>query len=197
MVLEPVLLPVPQMAPPRSREQVAQQRDYARQALRFCAQRCGVPESGWKKDGDDRPCPNDGYYWSVSHKPKWVAAVIARQPVGIDIEEVRPRPHRLHAALAERCEWELLGDDSWHAFYRLWTAKEAVLKATGVGLAGLAACRLVQVSIADGVTLSMHGTTWRISHYEHDGHLAAVTCGPGGVRWRILPPVAEGGWVRV
>lgn len=193
MVLEPVILPIPPVVPLRTREQVAQQRDYARLALRDCARLCGAPESGWEKNGDGRPCPNDGYYWSVSHKPKWVAAVIARQPVGIDIEEVRPRPHRLHAALAERCEWELLGDDSWHAFYRLWTAKEAVLKATGVGLAGLSACHLVEIDHGDGITLSMNGTAWRVGQYEHDGYIAAVTCGTVGVRWRILTPGAEGG----
>ena len=64
-------------------------------------------------------------------------------PVGADIEIVRSRPgladiiaSRFSVAEAE-CIRGGCGGSPTHGFYRHWTAKEAYLKATGCGLAGL------------------------------------------------------------
>lgn len=80
--------------------------------------------------------------FNLSHCGDIVLLAIARgvEP-GVDVEALRPRPRALQlaqryftadetAALAA-----LPGDDRQQAFYRLWTAKEAVLKALGRGLA--------------------------------------------------------------
>ncbi len=186
MTLEPVILAVPQIAPPRSPRQVRQQRDHARLALRHCAQRCGAPVDGWAKDDREVPLPNAGYFWSVSHKQQWAAAVIADLPVGIDIEHVTARPRELHDRLAEPAEWSMLGDRSWASFYLLWTAKEAVLKAVGVGIAGFMQCRLLDVPGDRRMRLTYEGKTWTIEHYHYADHVFAVTCGSESVRWCVL-----------
>ncbi len=110
--LQPVILAIPSTATPRTAQQVLQQREYARRALRYCAKRCGAPAEGWEQDDARIPLPNTGYFWSVSHKRHWAAAVIADRPVGIDIEHVSPRPRKLHDALADAEEWGILGDKS-------------------------------------------------------------------------------------
>ena len=63
--------------------------------------------------------------------------------MGVDVERVRPRPRaldlarsRLHPREAEALSAVPAGPDRDVAFARLWTAKEAVLKARGTGLAG-------------------------------------------------------------
>jgi phosphopantetheinyl transferase len=62
--------------------------------------------------------------------------------VGIDVEEVRPRPPETVEFALNRTERELLtncvraGGDPEVWFTRFWTAKEAVAKARGTGLAG-------------------------------------------------------------
>lgn len=192
MNLRPVILAVPQDAGPRSPAQVEQQRACARLALRHCASLCGAPLDGWRQDTADVPLPNEGYFWSVSHKRHWVAAVVADAPVGIDIEHIAPRPRKLHDALADDAEWELMGDRSWLSFFRLWTAKEAVLKAAGTGIAGLAACRLVGVDRERRLTLDYEGRRSRIEHFYHTDHVTAVTCDQARAEWCVLDRIPRG-----
>ncbi len=186
MTLHPVIVAVPQVASPRSAQQVGQQRGYARLALGCCAKRYGAPAEGWEKGADDVPLPNAGFFWSVSHKRQWAVAVIADRPVGIDIEHLAPRPRELHDALADAEEWKLLGDRSWHSFFRLWTAKEALLKANGLGVGRLLHCRLVEVCDERHMRLDYDGRLSRIEHFQQADHLAAVTCDSAHVNWCVL-----------
>lgn len=184
MTIEPVIVAIPQDAAPRTPQQVRRQRAAARIALRECARRCGAPRDGWTKDAHDAPLPLRGYYWSVAHKRRWAAAVISRQPVGIDIEEIVVRPRTLHDELAGDDEWQIVGDRSWHSFYRLWTAKEATLKANGVGIGELLRCRLIALHNDGQVMLEYQQSNWRVEHHERASYIAAVTCNGVGVRWR-------------
>ena len=186
MTIYPVLVPIPQESPLRTPEQVRRQREFARVALRECARRCGAPEEGWEKDAYEVPLPQGGYWWSVSHKRKWAAAVIADRPIGIDIEEIEPRGDDLFAEIASDDEWDLLGERCWPAFFRVWTAKEAILKADGVGIAGLPHCQLVEVPDDRHMTLEYKGRGWLIEQYFHDNHVAAVTCDSDTVQWCAL-----------
>jgi 4'-phosphopantetheinyl transferase len=79
---------------------------------------------------------------SLSHTGDYVLCGIAASGLlGVDVELVRPRKQwegiaefALHPA--ERRRLSGLPDrDLWPAFYRLWTLKEALAKALGVGLA--------------------------------------------------------------
>ena len=105
--------------------------------VREC-EHCGDPRHG-------RPrVAGGGVAFSLSHSgPVGILAVAPDGDVrlGVDVEVVRPRPHL--GRLAERVldpgtlarfvaapETERLG-----TFLRAWTAKEAYLKATGVGIA--------------------------------------------------------------
>ena len=81
--------------------------------------------------------------------------------LGIDLEQLRPRPRALELAArffrAEEADW-LATQDADHrelAFVRLWCAKEAVLKAHGRGLA-----------------FGLH----RLAFAEHDGQLQLADC---------------------
>jgi 4'-phosphopantetheinyl transferase len=67
-----------------------------------------------------------------------VVAVALGQPVGVDVEDVRPIEPKVaerHFSAAELAALNQLRGDAWlAAFYRCWTRKEAILKAEGVGL---------------------------------------------------------------
>ncbi len=87
-----------------------------------------------------RPVAGAGFDVSLSHSGGWIAAATTRSGrVGVDIEAARP----VSPALARRCLadselawWEEapVGRARTLRFLRLWTAKEAYLKATGAGL---------------------------------------------------------------
>jgi 4'-phosphopantetheinyl transferase len=67
-----------------------------------------------------------------------VLAVAHGQPVGVDVEDVRPIEPEVAArffSAAELAALSPLQGEAWvTGFYRCWTRKEAILKAEGVGL---------------------------------------------------------------
>lgn len=77
------------------------------------------------------------FFFNVSHSGEFVACAVDAQPVGIDVEVLRP----VRPALARRvcCAEELAfvapsGQFDSARFLQLWTAKEACLKRSGQGI---------------------------------------------------------------
>jgi len=82
-----------------------------------------------------------GIHFNIAHSGSaCVIALSARGPVGVDVEIARERTHmerivRRRFAPVEAAEiLSLTGEERRRAFYRVWTRKEAYLKATGIGL---------------------------------------------------------------
>lgn len=97
---------------------------------RTCA-RCGEPHGRPVIGG---PGAELGLHASVSHAGELAVVVLTRAaPVGVDVEALGPVPP---ATLIQEitASGELLYVEDAHGFYRTWTRKEAVLKATGAGL---------------------------------------------------------------
>ena len=186
MIIQPILTPIAIVDSLSGREKVERQRSTARRALSMCAEQCGVPDGPWEQDANRVPLPANGYDWSISHKPLMAGAVIADEPVGIDIEHIKPRGNEgLWDRLADGGEWELAGERSWGMFFRLWTAKEATLKANGRGIGGFGECRIVAVPDDRHIRCEYGDQHWRIEQYYHAGHIAAVTAGSLDVRWHV------------
>ena len=79
--------------------------------------------------------------FSLSHSGETLALVMGAGPLGLDIEQHRPRRNlqRLVTSILSPVEQEWLQSeaDELAGFYHLWTLREAILKASGRGLAGL------------------------------------------------------------
>ncbi len=182
--LFPVILKVPDTIRAwRGRRHVIALSRLARAAARQSARRSGGVLGRLQKDREGVPLPSNGWYWTVTHKPTYVAGVTGRKPLGIDIERIRPRSRNLFRKIANQQEWQLGGEDEWHLFYRFWTAKEAVLKAVGVGMKGLSNCRVVSIDSGDTLTLVYRGTSWEIQQRILDDHLVAITTNGLAVHW--------------
>jgi 4'-phosphopantetheinyl transferase len=192
MTIYPVVMPVSSDVQRLSgRNKVAALSDCARQALQISADRAGVVLGELQKDGDDIPMPFGGYHWSVTHKPKYVAAVIGRGRMGIDVEEIEPRKKDIFGYVAGDEEWNLFGGKSWDSLCRCWTAKEAVVKSTGTGLAGLKSCRVDDVLDATSISLSFQGRLYRVAQMRVDGHIVSVLKDDSLVEWVVLDCPAE------
>ena len=91
---------------------------------------------------------NEGLHFNLSHTAdNWLLAVSNFADIGVDLEVIRPRTQL--QSLVERCfsqrelvYWQTLpSDQQLEGFFRLWTKKEAFVKAVGRGLAlGLEHC---------------------------------------------------------
>jgi 4'-phosphopantetheinyl transferase len=157
----------------------------AREALKASAQKSRVKLGELLKDEEGVPCPVDGIYWSLSHKPKYVAAVVSRDKVGIDIEEMKPRAESLFARVAGDEEWELK-QKSWDTLFRYWTAKETVLKVIGIGIGGLRTCRVTSVPDENNITLDYEGHSFLVEQLRYRNHIVSVLKGDNQIDWIIL-----------
>ena len=157
----------------------------ARLALRQSCARSGLRLSGLPKDEKGVPLPVDGVHWSLTHKSDVVGGVAAPLPVGIDLETIRPVSDALLAKVANEDEWRLVRGDGETAFFRFWTAKEAVLKAVGSGITGLSHCRVVEIVDDTRMTLTYDHALWTVEHFYFGGHVAAVTKHHFAVSWTV------------
>jgi 4'-phosphopantetheinyl transferase len=187
VTLFPVILPVIEdISKLPGREKVALLSRVSREALQLSAEKSGVTIGELHKDEDDVPLPSGNYYWSVSHKPKYVAAVISNDKVGIDIEEIQPRSESLFDYVASDGEWELSQGKSWDTLFRYWTAKEATLKSIGVGICGLKTCRIISVSDGDYVILDYQNHIFKVAQLRYKGHIVSILRDNNQIEW-IIP----------
>lgn len=139
------------------------------------------------------PRPSNGWHWSIAHTSLGelclVAAAVSREPVGVDAEAQRlPSDDVVRCAMDDDEERALAPGTRAARFTRAWTAKEAVLKKLGLGLAALSQ---VRVEDADGDALVLwHGGT---RHAVESISLPPFTVSVSGrardsVRWEIDSP---------
>jgi len=186
MTLFPVVMPVIEAGhKPSGKEKVDHLSLIAREALKLSAEKSGVGLGELLKDEKGVPCPVAGIYWSLSHKPKYVAAVVSKSKVGIDIEEIRPRPESLFARVASDEEWELK-ERSWDTLFRYWTAKEAILKVIGIGIGGLKTCRITSVPDENHIILDYNGQFFLVEQLRYKNHIVSVLKDDNQIEWVIL-----------
>lgn len=176
-----------------AREKVRALRHRAREALEISANKSGVVLGKLKKNKNGAPLPFNGIYWSLTHKSKYVAAVICPEQIGIDIEEIRPCPEPLFDKIADSREWRLIDKDKFKSFFRYWTSKEATLKAVGTGLAELSKCHIERV-IDDVHLITQHrGVRFHIEHHFFKGHIASIVKNSFQIIWTLLDENSSAG----
>ena len=168
------------------RERVRFLSRYARRAVRESARCGGFRITSFPKDEKGAPLAVEGIHWSLTHKPAYVGGVAAPGPIGIDLEEIRPRSERLKDRIADPEEWNLIDAEHPESFFRYWTAKEAVLKAAGVGLAELAGCRIQRIIDSHHLVVTFRNRCWKVAHHYFNGHLASVVRDLCHIRWKLV-----------
>jgi 4'-phosphopantetheinyl transferase len=128
----------------------------------------------------------DDFSFNLSHSETWlVVAVGDGAPVGVDCEAVRPFPELMDVArmTLSKPELDLLssanGDSTVGLFHDLWTRKEALVKAIGVGVS----FPLSELNVppragapVSRVDVPGHGQWWLRSIEAPDGFAAACAC---------------------
>jgi len=77
-----------------------------------------------------------GLSFSISHSSALIGLAFSTECMpGFDVESIRPIPLEDFKEHFSKREWSSLkNENDFEAFYRLWTSKEAVVKADGRGL---------------------------------------------------------------
>lgn len=86
------------------------------------------------------PLPDRPLHFNLAHSGDTAVVAVAREELGVDVEALRPVPNadRLARRYCSADEQRWLADrpqvERGPAFLRLWTCKEAYLKAVGIGV---------------------------------------------------------------
>ncbi|MDH3343667.1 MAG: 4'-phosphopantetheinyl transferase superfamily protein [Desulfobacteraceae bacterium] len=187
-IIYPVILAVPDKQQKLAgREKVAFLSRHARGALEISAQKSGVELTRLIKGENGEPLPFDGNYWSLTHKTGYVGGVIASTKIGMDLEKIRPCSAALFRKTAQDSEWRLSNADPTRLFFRYWTSKESVIKASGAGIRDLSKCRIVKIIDHNRLIINYRDQEWIIEHHDFDGHIVSVVKNNFKVEWTILP----------
>lgn len=122
--------------------------------------------------------PPAGLHFNVAHSGEIAAVAVATgREVGVDVELVRcPVPGidavRPYFSARELAAIDALtGSAQAREFYRVWSRKEALLKATGEGLSGLGP----ELDMSSGSDFSRRGTAWNVMDLDlHPAYAASL-----------------------
>lgn len=112
----------------------------AHRLLRFALQQNGIPEERQEftcnKYGKPALKDNPGLHFNISHCRELAVCAVAKCPVGVDAEKIRSFPENvLRRCFTEReITYVKNNPDPDMAFFQLWTLKESLVKAIGIGL---------------------------------------------------------------
>lgn len=119
-----------------------------------------------------KPLLPGGPQLSLSHSGTLAVLAVSPLPVGADVQHIAPvRPALArHVCTPEELRWLQAGDAA-RRFAALWTRKESVMKATGLGLRLRPSALCV---LPDAGPCPAGGALWQTEHRELDGHMLAA-----------------------
>ena len=186
--LHPVIIPVPEQVQKfKPKDRVVFLSRHARKAVAKSADRSGIRTTELLKDVNGVPLPFEGTFWSLTHKNQYVAGVVAPTPIGIDIERIRELSRGVFRKTALDCEWALAETEerTLRTFFRFWTSKEAVLKATGIGIKDLLKCQVRRIIDERQLSIHYEGQDWLVEHFFHDRHITSIVRNNFQIDWTV------------
>ena len=116
-----------------------------------------------------KPYLEDGPYFSISHCKAGIAVAIDDQPIGIDIETIRHANEDLIERTMNEAErlWVMGYGLQDRAFTRLWTQKEAIVKAEGTGI----------MSFEQLQKTLMESGKWKVESFEKENYIYSIAYG--------------------
>ena len=125
---------------------------------------------------------NSNIQFNVSHsEDRALIAVTWGAAIGVDIELAKPLENlrdisrRIFSESESMILDSLSGNEQFRTFYRIWTRKEAVLKATGEGLMKPLNSFNV-VTDAEVIEVSLDGKTWSLVDVALDRDYVGAVC---------------------
>lgn len=159
---------------------------FARKSVKASAEISKLPVDRLEKDGSGVPIQSNKIFWSVTHKPDYVAGVVSIGKIGIDLEQIKDVSDAVFNRIVDPEETShFSGQDKCLVFFRAFTAKEAVLKKTGHGIRGLSQAKIHCVVDDKNLVVQYSGEKYGVENFYFDKYLASVTKDNVDVQWTI------------
>jgi len=162
---------------------------FARKSAKASSLKSKLKIEMFKKDNSGVPEPLNGIYWSVTHKLDFVAGIVSKKNVGIDIEFIRHAKDvsdNLFKRIISSDEQLIFKNhDKNIAFFRAFTAKEAVLKKTTDGIKGLSKTKIKTIIDDNNLIVEYLNKKYLVENFYFDNYLAAVTKDGFNIKWTL------------
>lgn len=117
-----------------------------------------------------KPCLKDrDEHFNLAHGGDFVVLAVDNASVGVDLEKIRPFPKKVASRIFSPAEQEYVAKRGDLGFYKLWCAKEAVMKAEGLGFS--LAPDSFTVLGTEEVGVKVGDNCWQLSETQLEGHL--------------------------
>ena len=118
---------------------------------------------------------NNAMHFSISHSGNYVILATADNEIGIDIEKINIYPEdnyfkdvAVRYFTTQELEW-MLQEKTNETFYYIWTAKESIMKGTGLGFS--LSPREFSVLPIDSSAHNIAGKYWFFYWLQFDNHI--------------------------
>ncbi len=185
--LYPVISSVPEgIKSLKGSERVKALSKFARRSAKKSAQKSKFEIDAFDNYISGAPKASNGIWWSISHKKDFVAGVVSKEEIGIDIEQIKDVSDGLFDRIVDPVEQALFkNEDRTDIFFRVFTAKEAVLKKTMDGIKGLSIVKVDEVIDASQLILNYMNRNYLVENFYFDGYFASVTKDHFNVQWTL------------
>ena len=130
------------------------------------------PDFSYNENG--KPYFENGPFFSISHCTEAIAVAVSDEPVGIDIESIRHADLSLIERVMSKDESERLKvkDERMRdrLFTRLWTQKEAIVKAQGTGIVSFEQLQAILVENRKNASL-------KVESVEKENYIYSIAYG--------------------
>jgi len=124
----------------------------------------GYNPDEWEYNAHGKPFLPQGPFFSISHCKHAIAVAIDEQPIGIDVEAIRQADNELIERTMNSEERQQITNA--RDFTRLWTRKEAVVKAQGTGIVSFEQLQTV-----------LENEAWQIDTIEKENYIYSIAYG--------------------
>lgn len=143
------------------------------------AQRIAVTSLG-------KPYLPGGPHFSLSHSGSKVVLLVDDHHAGVDIERIAPFSEDVaKRVFTPREQAWLKQQGSSEAFFRLWTGKESIMKAFGLGFQ--LPPESFEIPLEPCAPAAVLGRTWYLSWMELDGHMLCCAASMPGAEMETIP----------
>ena len=170
----------------KGKKKVAALSRFARKSAKASGLKSKLHVDMFEKDALGVPLVSNSIFWSVSHKPDFVAGVVSTGKIGIDLERIKDVSDAVFERIVDPEERAHFSNQSKNiVFFRAFTAKEAVLKKTTDGMRGLSKVKIKKVVDDKNLIIQYIDKKYLVENFYFAGYLVSVTKDNVDVQWTL------------